>query len=169
MSNVLEIQWERCSGEAHTNPYIDHCQLCMPYWEDIPTCPDDHRKLADKGNYFQCPLCRRKFTKRRCKECGRVLSERPDGVGFCHACHLYIDPRLTLEQLKERLPWVTVRSGERLCLGKTMLDNNGKCSIAWQYLGAWSSGVWTWEEVLEALHQGLPLATTDLVIVTSLL
>lgn len=21
-----------CCGEAHSNPYIDHCALCMPLW-----------------------------------------------------------------------------------------------------------------------------------------
>ena len=23
----------RCTGEAHSNPFIDHCGVCMPYWE----------------------------------------------------------------------------------------------------------------------------------------
>lgn len=22
----------RCTGEAHSNPYIDHCPVCMPGW-----------------------------------------------------------------------------------------------------------------------------------------
>ncbi len=21
-----------CSGEAHSNPFIDHCSMCMPHW-----------------------------------------------------------------------------------------------------------------------------------------
>ena len=22
----------KCSGEAHSNPFIDHCGVCMPHW-----------------------------------------------------------------------------------------------------------------------------------------
>ena len=22
----------RCTGEAHSNPWIDHCPVCMPHW-----------------------------------------------------------------------------------------------------------------------------------------
>jgi hypothetical protein len=21
-----------CHGEAHSNPFIDHCMVCLPYW-----------------------------------------------------------------------------------------------------------------------------------------
>jgi hypothetical protein len=24
-----------CSGEAHSNPYIDHCGVCMPNWGTV--------------------------------------------------------------------------------------------------------------------------------------
>ena len=26
----------KCNGEAHSNPYIDHCGVCMPYWGTFP-------------------------------------------------------------------------------------------------------------------------------------
>lgn len=26
----------KCSGEAHSNPYIDHCGVCMPHWGKYP-------------------------------------------------------------------------------------------------------------------------------------
>jgi len=24
--------WADCNGEAHSNPHIDHCSVCMPLW-----------------------------------------------------------------------------------------------------------------------------------------
>lgn len=26
----------KCNGEAHGNPYIDHCGVCMPFWGRYP-------------------------------------------------------------------------------------------------------------------------------------
>lgn len=26
----------KCTGEAHSNPYIDHCGVCMPHWGKYP-------------------------------------------------------------------------------------------------------------------------------------
>lgn len=26
----------KCNGEAHRNPYIDNCGVCMPYWGVYP-------------------------------------------------------------------------------------------------------------------------------------
>jgi len=41
----LKIIWIKCNGEAHSNPWIDHCMVCLPYWEDIPTCSSCGGKL----------------------------------------------------------------------------------------------------------------------------
>ena len=30
---LVEMQ---CMGEAHSNPYIDHCGVCMPHWGKYP-------------------------------------------------------------------------------------------------------------------------------------
>lgn len=32
-------KWIKCIGEAHGNPFIDHCMVCLPYWGSYPTCP----------------------------------------------------------------------------------------------------------------------------------
>ena len=31
----------KCTGAAHSNPHIDNCIVCMPYWSEYPTCPED--------------------------------------------------------------------------------------------------------------------------------
>lgn len=41
--------WVKCNGEAHKNPFIDHCMVCMPFWENYPLCPDCKLRLTDKG------------------------------------------------------------------------------------------------------------------------
>ena len=25
-----------CNGEAHSNPHIDHCMVCLPFWGEYP-------------------------------------------------------------------------------------------------------------------------------------
>jgi hypothetical protein len=47
-----------CIGEAHSNPYIDNCSMCMPYWGHVPLCPTHDRKLAESG---YCRLCRKYY------------------------------------------------------------------------------------------------------------
>lgn len=33
----------KCTGEAHSNPYIDHCMVCLPFWGRYPMAvPKDH-------------------------------------------------------------------------------------------------------------------------------
>ena len=44
----------KCTGAAHSNPHIDNCMVCLPYWGEIPTCPVDGRKLADSGYCRDC-------------------------------------------------------------------------------------------------------------------
>jgi hypothetical protein len=36
----------------------DQCWNCAPFWERIPTCPDDHTKLTTSG---YCKTCRKHF------------------------------------------------------------------------------------------------------------
>lgn len=31
--------WIDCEGDAHSNPHIDHCTVCLPFWEHYPACP----------------------------------------------------------------------------------------------------------------------------------
>lgn len=49
----------KCTGEAHSNPFIDHCSICMPGWGDIPTCSKCGGRLivTDRGNY-RCRTCK---------------------------------------------------------------------------------------------------------------
>jgi hypothetical protein len=30
------VVMQKCNGEAHSNPYIDHCMVCMPHWGEYP-------------------------------------------------------------------------------------------------------------------------------------
>lgn len=47
-----------CSGEAHENPFIDNCPVCMPYWEEIMTCPECGKKLRITDKSFICDDCK---------------------------------------------------------------------------------------------------------------
>jgi hypothetical protein len=56
------VIWVKCNGEAHSNPFIDHCIGCMPYWEDYPECPICRTKVKiskRKSFAFYCPNCRK--------------------------------------------------------------------------------------------------------------
>jgi hypothetical protein len=46
--------WVKCKGEAHSNPYIDNCGVCMPYWETYPICPKCRYKLTGTGKCTGC-------------------------------------------------------------------------------------------------------------------
>lgn len=51
-----------CSGEAHSNAYIDYCGVCLPYWGSYPVCPTDAVKLSVTG---WCKTCRKHFSINR--------------------------------------------------------------------------------------------------------
>jgi hypothetical protein len=51
--------WIECKGEAHGNPYIDNCMICMPWWENYPICTKCKRKLTEKGF---CRDCRKHYS-----------------------------------------------------------------------------------------------------------
>lgn len=42
-------RYVECTGEAHSNPYIDYCGGCMPYWGTYPECPIHNYKLMQSG------------------------------------------------------------------------------------------------------------------------
>jgi len=50
--------WEACSGEAHSNPHIDNCNICAPRWGRIPVCPEHGERLDGKN---RCPACEKQF------------------------------------------------------------------------------------------------------------
>jgi hypothetical protein len=54
--------WIKCNGEAHTNPHIDHCAVCMPYWGEFPKCPYCGGTRLGNG-----------AIKTKCKSCGRMV------------------------------------------------------------------------------------------------
>lgn len=62
--------WIKCNGEAHSNPFIDNCGVCLPYWENIPTCPTDGAKLV---------------------ETSQANWEAGTRVGYCRACKKHFD------------------------------------------------------------------------------
>jgi hypothetical protein len=45
-----------CVGEAHSNPFIDNCWVCMPFWARYPTCSKCGKKLRTKHGF--CNKCR---------------------------------------------------------------------------------------------------------------
>ena len=55
---MIKAKMIKCTGEAHTNPYIDNCMVCEPFWGLIPICPDCEDKLLPKGN---CQTCEKVF------------------------------------------------------------------------------------------------------------
>lgn len=44
---TLECLWVKCIGEAHLNFNIDHCGVCMPWWEWYPVCPTCGNRLKE--------------------------------------------------------------------------------------------------------------------------
>ena len=52
--------WQVCNGDAHSNPHIDHCGVCMPHWGEYPTCPYCGKKLGATGvSKTMCRGCKR--------------------------------------------------------------------------------------------------------------
>ena len=46
--------WVECTGDAHKNPFIDHCGVCSPFWERIPTCKSCGKTLEKFGEKLDC-------------------------------------------------------------------------------------------------------------------
>jgi len=56
-----EAIWIKCNGEAHSPAVagrIDHCGICMPWWEQYPICPDCKKRLPSNG---LCKDCRKSY------------------------------------------------------------------------------------------------------------
>lgn len=49
--------WVKCTADAHKNPYIDHCFVCMPWWGKFPTCPVCGRKVRETLTKYKCNHC----------------------------------------------------------------------------------------------------------------
>lgn len=58
---LAHIVWWTCNGDAHKNPFIDHCMVCLPYWEQVPTCHICGGKLTSGISYYRCPACKHKY------------------------------------------------------------------------------------------------------------
>jgi len=52
-----------CPGEAHKNPYIDHCSVCMPDWGEFFLCPKCGSRLIPGNLDYKrwCKTCRKSF------------------------------------------------------------------------------------------------------------
>ena len=49
--------WVKCAGEAHSNgSQADNCGVCLPYWEQYPTCSKCGVKLKSMptGYRYRC-------------------------------------------------------------------------------------------------------------------
>ena len=60
-----KAKWVKCTGEAHSNPYIDNCMVCLPYWGEYATCPDCGRKLNHDTGF--CKDCRKYYDMEKTK------------------------------------------------------------------------------------------------------
>jgi predicted amidophosphoribosyltransferase len=52
--------WVKCPGEAHTPEVhggMDHCSICMPWWDEYPTCPNCGHRLSSSKGY--CRTCQK--------------------------------------------------------------------------------------------------------------
>lgn len=49
-----------CDGEAHSNPWIDHCMVCIPHWGFTLHCASCDKQLQyTRGAKLirRCPVC----------------------------------------------------------------------------------------------------------------
>ena len=42
----------KCTGEAHSNPFIDHCGVCMPHWGKYPVAVHKDVKVEEIDNFI---------------------------------------------------------------------------------------------------------------------
>lgn len=73
---MKQVIWTKCIGEAHSNPHIDHCAICMPYWGEYPRCPYCASTMLTCGG-----------TKRTlCRKCGKwsSLKREPEALDLSH-------------------------------------------------------------------------------------
>ena len=50
------MHFEKCQGEAHSNPYIDHCMDCAPLWNRIPFCSCGSQ-MRITAKFYICNKC----------------------------------------------------------------------------------------------------------------
>lgn len=54
----VNLRVVKCIGEAHSNPYIDHCMICMPYWENYVVCIQCGYKVVPTSFGYSCRHCK---------------------------------------------------------------------------------------------------------------
>lgn len=76
MKNAI---WRKCNGEAHSNPHIDHCGVCMPWWGEYPLCPycGTSPRRNSGGEKARCRGCGKYFTMKRGLE---FLEPKPTSI-----------------------------------------------------------------------------------------
>ena len=47
MSKLAQAETVDCNGAAHSNPFIDNCMVCLPYWGSYPVCPTCSHTLRE--------------------------------------------------------------------------------------------------------------------------
>lgn len=62
---------KNCKGEAHRNPFIDHCMECAPHWEKYLVCSVCGKKLLGKPRPYK------KYKLYYCKHCKEWCIELP--------------------------------------------------------------------------------------------
>lgn len=66
MPTLTPATVQECNGAAHSNPFIDHCMVCLPSWGKIYRCPADNTRLTETttptlGYVGYCPTCRKHY------------------------------------------------------------------------------------------------------------
>jgi len=77
---MKQARFVKCNGEAHRNPFIDHCMACAPFWGEYPVCPECGGSLiiSDSQKTGSCRKCFRRWSLRR----PSVFRELMPGVGL---------------------------------------------------------------------------------------
>lgn len=58
MSSKGNVKMVTCTGEAHSNPFINHCTTCLPYWGRYPVCNQCGHKLYPTPTGYSCHTCK---------------------------------------------------------------------------------------------------------------
>lgn len=65
-----DIRWWHCTGEAHKpNADYDHCMVCNPNWEWVPTCTECDGRLTQKQTIDKSVEPFRWLSTYVCKKC----------------------------------------------------------------------------------------------------
>ncbi len=91
---MQKVKWEQCTGEAHSNAYIDHCHSCVPFWGRYPVCPVHGTRLEADSKILRPK-------KVKCQDCKKFYSLMSDRYVF--------SPRGKRVSSWEEIPFIKVQ------------------------------------------------------------